>query len=130
MRRGGAEIGFPTANLHISPDDLCPRHGVYVVQVTYGGRCYGGVMNIGTNPTFDRDGDPTIMAETHIFDFNQDIYGQPIRINFLRFLRDERRFSGTSELAAQIARDVEEARKVLDEAKKDLLIACQDSYNH
>jgi len=130
QKRGGAEIGFPTANLHISPDDLCPRHGVYVVQVTYGGRCYGGVMNIGKNPTFDRGSDPTIMAETHIFDFNQDIYGQPIKINFLRYLRGERRFNGIAELSAQIARDVEEAKKVLEEARRELLLACEDSYNH
>ncbi len=129
-KRGGAEIGFPTANLHISPEDLCPRHGVYVAQVTYGGRCYGGVINIGRNPTFERGHDPTIMAETHIFDFNQDIYGQPIKINLLRYLRGEKKFAGVGELAAQIARDVEEAHRVLEEARRELLLACEDSYNH
>jgi len=129
-KRGGAEIGFPTANLHISSEDLCPKHGVYVVQVTYGGHCYGGVINIGKNPTFDRGGDPTIMAETHIFDFNQDIYGQPIKINLLRYLRGEKKFSGIKELAAQIADDVSQAKEVLEDAKKELLLACEDSYNH
>ncbi len=129
-RRGAAEIGFPTANLHISPEDLCPKHGVYVAQVTYGGHCYGGVINIGRNPTFDRNNDPTIMAETHIFDFNRDIYGQPIKINLLRYLRGERKFSGIKELAAHIANDVEEAKLVLEDTKKELLLICDDSYNH
>ncbi len=45
-QRGGPLIGFPTANLHLAPEDLCPRHGVYVTQVSYAGKCYGGVLNI------------------------------------------------------------------------------------
>jgi len=126
-RRGGRVVGFPTANLSLSEEDLCPRRGVYVTQVIHAGRCYGAVSNIGTNPTF---GERRLVAETHIFDFNQDIYGQPIKINFLRYLRGERRFNGIAELSAQIARDVEEAKKVLEEARRELLLACEDSYNH
>ncbi|MCA1766125.1 MAG: bifunctional riboflavin kinase/FAD synthetase [Desulfobulbaceae bacterium] len=130
-QRGGAKIGFPTANLRIAPEDLCPKHGVYVTQVTYGGKCYGGVLNIGHNPTFaDTDPDQGISAETHIFGFNQDIYGQPIKVNLLRFLRDERKFSGPEELARQIARDIEDAKQVLADAQKEVLLSCEDRFNH
>ncbi len=129
-QRGGAEIGFPTANLHILEEDLCPKRGVYVTQVIYDGKCYGGVLNIGYNPTFaDEDGQHGISAETHIFDFNQDIYGKHIKINLLRFLRGEKKFSGINELAAQIGADIELAHAVLAEAQKDILLSCEDKFN-
>lgn len=126
-RRGGPLLGFPTANLYISAEDLCPQLGVYVTQVMYGGKCYGGVLNIGYNPTFEGE---RLSAETHIFDFNEDIYGKPIKINLLRFLRGEKKFSGPEELVAQITRDVEEAKQVLAEAQKEVLLSCEDKYNH
>ncbi|MFZ5776407.1 MAG: bifunctional riboflavin kinase/FAD synthetase [Thermodesulfobacteriota bacterium] len=125
-RRGGKLLGFPTANLSIDADDLCPRHGVYVCQVVYGGKCYGGVLNIGRNPTFAGQ---RITAETHIFDFNKDIYGHPIKVNLLRFLRDERKFAGPEALVAQIRRDVEEAKQVLADAQKEILLSCEEKYN-
>lgn len=125
-RRGGAQLGFPTANLHISPEDLCPKHGVYVTQVIYDGKCYGGVLNIGYNPTF---GDGKLSAETHIFDFNQDIYGKPIKINLLRFLRGEHKFSGPDELAHQISEDIKQAKEVLADAQKEILLSCEERYN-
>jgi len=126
-QRGGPLVGFPTANLAISPEDLCPKHGVYVTQVIYDGKCYGGVLNIGYNPTFGGD---QLVAETHIFDFNQDIYGKPIKINLLRFLRGERKFSGPAELSAQISKDVEEAKQVLADAQKEIILSCEERYNH
>lgn len=130
-QRGGSLIGFPTANLHISEDDLCPKHGVYVTQVIYEGKCYGGVLNIGYNPTFAANSDQKnkISAETHIFDFNQDIYGKPIKINLLRYLRSEQKFSGPEELAQQIRKDCQEAQQVLADAQKELLLSCEDKYN-
>lgn len=127
QQRGGPLLGFPTANLAIAEEDLCPRLGVYVTQVIYGGKCYGGVLNIGYNPTFAGSG---LSAETHIFDFNQDIYGKPIKINLLRFLREEKKFSGPGELAAQIALDVADAKKVLTEARKEIRLSCEEKYNH
>ena len=125
-QRGGKEIGFPTANLKFADEDLVPRYGVYVSQVICDGKCYGGVLNIGCNPTF---GEQSVVAETHIFDFNEDIYGKPIKINLLRFLRDETRFNGVAELAAQIARDVLEAKKILAEQQKELTLSCEDEFN-
>ena len=125
-KRGGPVVGFPTANLHISEEDLCPKHGVYVTQVVYNGKCYGGVLNIGYNPTF---GENRLSAETHIFDFNQEIYGKEIKINLLKFLRSEQKFSGPAELADQIKEDIRQAKGILDEAQKDLLLSCEEKYN-
>lgn len=125
-QRGGRVVGFPTANLRISEEDLCPKRGVYVTQVIYDGKCYGGVSNIGYNPTF---GDNRLVAETHIFDFHDDIYGRPIRINLLQHLRDEKKFSGPEELASQILRDIEQARQVLESAQKELLLSCEENFS-
>ncbi|MFW2367367.1 MAG: bifunctional riboflavin kinase/FAD synthetase [Desulforhopalus sp.] len=111
-QRGGKVIGFPTANLKFNDEDLVPKHGVYVTQVVCDNRCYGGILNIGYNPTF---GEEQLVAETHIFDFNEDIYGKPIRVNLLKFLRSERKFSGAEELAEQITKDVVIAKEVLAE---------------
>ncbi len=110
-QRGGSEVGFPTANLKILEDDLCPKKGVYVTQVMYAGHVYGAVSNIGCNPTF---GENELVAETHIFDFNHDIYGHPITINMLRHIRGEKKFNSVAELSEQIGRDIEVARKELE----------------
>jgi riboflavin kinase/FMN adenylyltransferase len=121
-QRGGKLLGFPTANLNLSEEDLCPKRGVYVTQVTYDGRQYGGVSNIGYNPTF---GDTSLVAETHIFDFNADIYGRPLKINLLRHLRGEITFDGPDALANQIRRDIQVAHKVLAKERQRKLIGYQ-----
>jgi riboflavin kinase/FMN adenylyltransferase len=125
-KRGGPVVGFKTANLHLSEEDLCPKHGVYVTQVVYEGKCYGGVLNIGYNPTF---GENRLSAETHIFDFNQEIYGKKIKINLLKYLRGEKKFSGPEELAGQIQDDILQAKEILAETQKDLLLSCEEKYN-
>jgi riboflavin kinase/FMN adenylyltransferase len=125
-QRGGPEIGFPTANLKLDEEDLIPRLGVYVTQVICDGKCYGGVLNIGYNPTF---GEEQLVAETHIFDFDKDIYGRPININLLKFLRGERKFSGVDELAAQISRDVLMAKQLLAGFKNELAASCSEQFN-
>jgi riboflavin kinase/FMN adenylyltransferase len=121
-QRGGKLLGFPTANLCISEEDLCPKRGVYVTQVIYDGKQYGGVSNIGYNPTF---GDTALVAETHIFDFNSDIYGRPLKINLLRHLRGEIKFNGPEELARQIRKDIAVAQKVLAVERRRKLIGYQ-----
>jgi riboflavin kinase/FMN adenylyltransferase len=125
-KRGGPVVGFKTANLHLAEEDLCPKHGVYVTQVIYDGKCYGGVLNIGYNPTFDGN---RLSVETHIFDFNQDIYGKNIKINLLKYLRGEKKFSGPEELGHQIHRDIRQAKEILAEAQKELLLSCEEKYN-
>jgi len=125
-QRGGKEVGFPTANLKVSEEDLCPKKGVYVTQVIYDGKMYGGVSNIGYNPTF---GENKLVAETHIFDFNHDIYGHPIKINLLRHLRGEKKFNSVEELSAQIRQDIEIAHEVLAEAAKEQVMSCEEKFN-
>ena len=109
-RRGGPVVGFPTANLSINPEDLCPKTGVYAVQVIHGEKLYEGVVNIGVNPTF---GNGSLGAEVHIFNFNKEIYGHEIKVNIVERIRDEKRFSGPKELSAQIRRDIEKAKQIL-----------------
>lgn len=109
-QRGGKLIGYPTANMRFNEEDLVPKHGVYVTQVLCEGRQYGGVLNIGLNPTFGED---ELVAETHIFDFNENIYGKAITVSLLKFLRGEQKFSGVTELFEQIQKDVLLAKEIL-----------------
>jgi riboflavin kinase/FMN adenylyltransferase len=107
--RGGRLLGFPTANIRPA-DELVPRTGVYVVKVEVDEKVYGGVTNVGFNPTF---GENSLSIETYILDFSEDILGKKIRIRFLQRLRDEKTFGSVRELTDQIALDVQEARKAL-----------------
>jgi riboflavin kinase/FMN adenylyltransferase len=107
--RGGRLLGFPTANLTLY-DELCPKTGVYAVTVEHNGISYKGVANIGYSPTFHNG---HFGVEAHIFDFDKTIYDQPIRLNFVHRLRDEKKFSGPESLAEQIKRDIEKAREFL-----------------
>jgi riboflavin kinase/FMN adenylyltransferase len=92
-------------------DELCPKTGIYVVTVEFDGHTYQGVANIGYSPTFD---DHLFTVEVHILDFSHNIYGKPIRVNFIRRLRDEIKFDGIEALADQIRLDIQEARRILD----------------
>lgn len=107
--RGGRLLGFPTANLTLY-DELCPKGGVYAVTVEYDGAFYKGVANIGYSPTFDNG---EFSVEVHILHFSQDIYGKPIRVNFIQRLRGEKKFPGSEALAVQIGKDIEKALKIL-----------------
>ena len=102
-------MGFPTANLTLY-DELCPKTGVYAVTVEHDNIRYKGVANIGYSPTFQEG---QFGVEVHILDFDKMIYDQPIRLNFVRRLRDEKRFSGPESLATQISHDIEKARELL-----------------
>lgn len=107
--RGGRLLGFPTANINLQ-DELCPKTGIYAATVECDGRCYEGVVNIGDSPTFD---DHVFTVEVHILDFSGDLYDRKIRINFIRRIRDEIKFSGVSELSQAIENDIRTARKIL-----------------
>jgi len=108
--RGGRLLGFPTANIHLK-DELCPMTGVYAVTVECKGRFYKGVANIGYSPTFN---DHIFTVEVHILDFNSNIYGENIRVNFIERLRDEVKFSHISQLTDQIKKDIDKAKQILD----------------
>ncbi|MBW2092638.1 MAG: bifunctional riboflavin kinase/FAD synthetase [Deltaproteobacteria bacterium] len=109
MDRGGKLLGFPTANLKLV-DELIPKPGVYAVRVIHAGKSYGGVANIGFNPTF---GDVGLSVEVHCFDFDSDIYNQFIKVDFEARIRNEKKFSGPGELKEQIKKDCEIAREIL-----------------
>ena len=100
----GRTIGFPTANMQLyEPLKLVPGNGVYKVRVEAVGRILAGMCNIGLRPTVSHDTRLTI--ETNIFDFDEDIYGLPIKVTFLHKIRDEHRFSSIGELKAQLEQD-------------------------
>ena len=107
--RGGKLLGFPTANIQLT-DELCPKTGIYAVNVNCLDKRHLGVANIGYSPTFD---DQEFTIEVHILDFDSDLYTKPITIKFIERIRDEIKFSGIAELSDQIARDIETARSIL-----------------
>lgn len=104
----GRAIGFPTANMAVTPDRALPAFGVYVTRSHVGGRTYPSATNIGINPTFD-DAVPSI--ETYILDFEGDLYGRELRIELLHRLRGEVKFDGIEPLVAAIAADVAAVRE-------------------
>lgn len=107
--RGGKLLGIPTANIKLS-DELAPKTGVYAVTVIIDNETFNGVANIGYSPTF---GDHIYTIEVHIFNFNRNIYGKTIRVNFIERIRDEKKFSGITELAEQIKKDIICAQNIL-----------------
>ena len=107
--RMGRRIGFPTLNLR-AENELYPKDGVYVGEVFIRSfeRTFPCVTNIGRRPTVYEDYATTI--ESYVLDFSSDVYGEPIRLTFLKRLRDEKTFPSMLELTAQIGRDVEATR--------------------
>lgn len=111
-KRIGNKIGFPTANIH--PEDylILPQYGVYITKTLLDGQLYTSVTNIGVNPTVDGSG--KICIETHILDFDRDIYGKRIEVFFIRKVRGEKKFIDKDGLALQIQKDVMKAREYFD----------------
>lgn len=109
----GRTIGVPTANLQVHAETL-PRIGVYAVIVDLGEpvRRLKGVCNIGRNPTFNFE-DAPMSVECHIFDFSENIYGMPLKLEFIDRLRDEMKFSSAAELVTQIKSDIIRGREIL-----------------
>lgn len=107
----GRLLGFPTANVEPNDAYTLPKNGVYLVRALFSDVWVAGVMNIGTKPTFHDQVARTM--EVHLLDFAGDLYGQELRVEFLDFLRDEKKFFSVDELIAQIHSDVAEARSRL-----------------
>jgi riboflavin kinase/FMN adenylyltransferase len=112
----GHGLGFPTANLEIRPERAVPADGVYAVFAVLGTERFPAVANIGVRPTFD-NGQRTV--ETHIFDFDRDLYGCDLVIEFVARLRDERRFEHVNDLLAQIEQDSQAAHQILSRELKE-----------
>ncbi len=107
----GRTLGYPTANLAVdSPRKILPGVGVYATIARAGGRRYGGATNVGRRPTF---GGGRITVETHLLGFHGNLVGEPISVEFVRRIREERAFSGPEALGQQIGRDVAQVRELL-----------------
>ena len=101
------EMNFPTAN--IVPKGLIkPRKGVYVVKAKFENKFFNGIANFGLRPTVDGD---KLLLETHLFNFNQDIYGKYLTVEFLTFIREEKKFNDFSLLTKQIQKDIQLAKE-------------------
>ena len=112
----GRLLGFPTLNVELSsPRKLLPPAGVYAVLVDSAFGSFGGMMNLGTRPTF---GDATSSLEVHLFDATGDWYGADVRVTFVRRLRDTVRFASVDALTAQLARDEQAARRALTQVEE------------
>ena len=108
----GRKIGFPTANLHLDPDKLVPAIGVYAVAVTLpGGDTRPGMMNIGRRPTFDG---MDVTVEVHLLDFEGDLYGEALSVQFLQRLREERKLESADALAVQLSEDKRHCKRVIE----------------
>ncbi len=107
----GRTIGYPTANLELTEKGkIVPGNGVYAVRISHHGKQFGGMMNIGMRPTVQGT---SRRIEVNIFDFDEDIYNQQIRVEVLAFIREEKKFSGLDELKNQLKKDKENAMKVI-----------------
>ena len=108
----GAGLGFPTANIALAPGTAL-AHGIYAVRVTVDGKSHPAAAYLGTRPTFD-DGAPVL--EVFVLDFDDDLYGRQIAVDFIDHIRGDRRFEGIDDLKAQMQHDCDRARILLDRA--------------
>lgn len=109
----GRLIGFPTANINYGQIRITPKIGVYITTVEVRGKSYNSITNVGINPTFKDDSIKTV--ETNIFNFDEDIYGEVLKVVFHKRLRDEKKFNGVNELVEQITKDVSIAKEFFGE---------------
>lgn len=106
---GGSTLGFPTVNLHIHPPVIVPAHGVYATRVWFDGEYHYAVTNIGIRPTV-AGGDGQVTVEGFILDFDGDLYGKQLRMEFFHRLRGEQRFPSLQALSDEIRRNAEQTR--------------------
>ncbi len=107
-QKRGRQMGFPTANQYFPPELVLPKFGVYASTSEVDGKIYRSFTNIGFRPTFPED---DVRSETHIFDFDGDLYGKKVRVTLHKFIREERKFSSPDELALQLAEDKKTAEE-------------------
>ncbi len=110
-RHLGRTIGFPTANIEVL-DVLIPQNAVYAARAIYNGNAYAAMVNIGKNPTISKDNTQSI--EAHLINFEGDIYGQNICLEFIKLLRHERYFDSLEALSQQLCKDRQEVEKLVN----------------
>jgi riboflavin kinase/FMN adenylyltransferase len=115
--RRGRSLGFPTANIAIGLDRALPQFGIYVTRAYVRETAHESCTSIGIRPTFDVEPRPTV--ETFVLDFDEDIYGQEMRIELLERLRGELKFESANELVAQMNRDIEQTRAYFRRETRD-----------
>ena len=111
----GRKMGIPTANLDLWPELAIPAYGVYATWAVTAGRRFASVTSIGVRPTFEQASAPAATVETHLLDFDGDLYGSTLGVEFAARLREEQRFPDMDALRAQMARDIMQARRILQE---------------
>ncbi len=104
----GKSLGFPTANINIPRNTVVPKDGVYLSKVLFGGKEFLGITNVGSKPTVDIN-DKNI--ETYIADYNGNLYGKTIEVQFLKYLREIKKFDSLQELKRQLEKDKENIKK-------------------
>ncbi len=105
----GRQLGFPTANIDYPPEKILPANGVYACRVWVDGVPYAAATNVGVRPQFHDKADKPL-AEAYVLDFNRDIYGQDIRLEFIARLRAELKFASVDALIEQMKLDVDKTR--------------------
>jgi riboflavin kinase / FMN adenylyltransferase len=105
----GRELGFATANLESAPRSAMPATGIYAGRAQLPEESHAAAISVGYNPTFS-DERERVRVEAHLLDFDRDIYGRPLRIDFMRRLRGEQRFDAVGDLVAQVHRDIDAVR--------------------
>lgn len=105
----GKKMGFPTANQMIPENSVSPKNGVYISRCQAEGRIYRSITDIGVRPTFGENREKRI--ETFIFDCEDDLYGKELKVEFIEYLRDEKKFSGENELIKQLEKDIKIAKE-------------------
>jgi len=108
----GADLGFPTANIDYPTEKILPLHGVYACWASVDGQRHAAAINVGVRPQF-HDGGKVPLVEAHLLDFQQQIYGQDVQLEFVSRLRDERRFPSVPALVEQMHKDVQAVRQML-----------------
>lgn len=107
--KGSSTLGFPTANCEIDEEFILPKRGVYIGRVIVNGQYKAAMINIGHNPTFNKRN--MISIEAHILDFNENIYGQEIKVEFYEYIREEKKFASIEALINQLKEDVEKTAR-------------------
>lgn len=113
----GRGLGIPTANITLSEQRMIPANGVYVCRAHVAGEQLGAVTNVGVRPTFDGGAERPVV-EAHLLDFDRDLYGRMVKLDFLERVRAEKRFSGPKALVEQIHADIIHARRLLLESSE------------
>ncbi|MFC1950674.1 riboflavin kinase [Chloroflexota bacterium] len=106
----GSELGFPTANLNIDPEQALPADGVYATWAYIDDKVYQAMTNVGKRPTF---GGSERLIEVHLLDYHGDLYGHKLKIDLMERLRSEKQFGTTEDLKKQITKDIKQGRAIL-----------------